>query len=219
MLVKVKTGESPSALVKIVNDNFSELDLNKASIDQLSNFIPVSQKGAANGVASLNATSRVAQKAESAVVADEYSKAAGGSASIESAIAGATTDISNIKSGVTPVGKALVFEPAVPAPNDTYYGKSAGGAYGFFPMPSPGGDVQPIISEPFTSTDSRWDAGSIINGVTMYTLTMPHGGKYAVGVYKQDGANYIRVFVDDLRNATNILVRAEAKFTGYILMG
>lgn len=211
----LKTLETPfksTDLVKDLNDNFTDLDTNKANTSALSDYIPTTQKGTANGVASLDADSKVNQTAKNADMAKDYDTSTG---TIKTKIATIEGNITNIENGTTAVGKAKALNPDTPPGNDKYYGTSASGTIGWYDYDDGSGSATGVIIENFTDVDARW---STISG-GLYTLTIPHTNKYPLGVFKVNGSDYDNVNVDIIRNNTNVLVRSHNKFTGYLQLG
>ena len=214
----LKTLETPythNELVEDINDNFAELDTNKADTSALDNYIPLSQKGAPLGVPTLDAAGKVVQEALTAGEAKDYNTTGGG---IKTKFDGIDSALSGITNGSVVVGKATALVPPEPPADDKdlYYGTSSSGTVGWYKIKQDEeGEISTIDEEPFTDSDVRWS--TLVNGV--YTLTIPHNGKRFLGAYRLNSPMYERVEVDDLRDSTNILIVAKAKFTGYVQLG
>lgn len=211
-LKSITTPFTPNELAKDINDNITELDSAKADKTSLSDYILLSQKAAASGVASLDSSSEVVQNAKTATTAKNYDTTSGG---IKTKFDSLDSEVTNITNGNTVIGKATTLAPTTAPGNNKVFGTSSAGTIGWFDMPTPDEPAPGVSTEPFTSSDSRW--GAAVSGI--FTLTVPHGGLYPIGVFQQDGALHAQVSVDIQRDTTNILVRAMNKFGGYILVG
>jgi len=211
-LTPITTPMTSLELAQKINDNMTDLDTRKADASDLASYIPNAQKAVANGVATLNASNQVVQKALSAVTADDYNTASG---AIKTKFDSEDSEIANIKNGNTIVGKARDLSPLTAPGNSKLYGTSPSGVVGWYDQPAvqTGGYTGPH-TEPFTATDSRW--GAPVSGV--YSLTIPHGGSYPFAVFRQDGAVYSVVSVDIQRDNNNIIIRSMAQFAGYVGM-
>ena len=207
----IQTPFTSNELAAAINANNAYLDSTKADASALANYILASEKGANNGVATLNSSGLVIQKALSAVTADDYNATSG---TIKTKFDSIDLAITNITNGTTIIGYARDLSPLTPPGNNKFYGTSGSGVIGWYDVPTPEEGIAGPSTEPFTSADARWSAP--VSGIV--TLTIPHSGKYAFDVYKQDGSVYSRIEADVQRDATNIYVRAMNTFTGYVLV-
>ncbi|MCL2462170.1 MAG: hypothetical protein FWF44_05840 [Defluviitaleaceae bacterium] len=211
-LTTIQTPLTPQELVNEINANVAALDQAKADVTDLADYIPTSQKGANGGVATLDSSGNVVQKANSAAQADNYNASAG---TIKTGFDSVNSEISNIKTGATTVGKAATLDPATPPGGDMFFGTSSSGTPGWLPQSQLGAGSAPSLGkEPFTIDDARWDTG--VNG--LYTLTIADDG-YPLAAFMQDGSVWSQVFVELQTDGTNAYVRANATFAGYVVMG
>jgi len=210
-LSPIQTPFTPQELADGVNDNINELDQTKADVTDLANYIPTSQKGANGGVATLDGSGSVVQKANAAKQADDYNPSSG---TIQAKFGTVDSAIASIINGNTTVGLAVDLDPAAPPGGDMVYGTSPSGTIGWFPMPGAGGSSA-LDKEPFTIDDERWDSG--VSGV--YTLTIPHSGGYPLAAFMTNGGSDKLVSVDIQRDGTNAYILANATFAGYLILG
>jgi len=206
----------PDTLGPTIDANFEMIEQNYLTAAAATDtFIPKDQIGVVGGLATLAqyGSYLMVGRAWEANVASYYRNISDQMVSIDAVFRQTQQSIADLVSGASVAGKARELDPVDP-PDEGSVLAMIGGVLGWHGMGAltPAGAVGPVS---FSDTGAWGAAGS--DGFR--AIEIAHGGKYPLGVYKQDGNIYRLVGVGVGRDDTNIQIRAITPFSGYVLLG